>query len=58
MELLEFTPALCQLISEGKSIHELRKHGVSQNHLSLERIGEQLIKTGKITRKEFDSVYG
>lgn len=58
MELLEFTPDLCHLIAEGKTLKELRNYAASQNHHPLDQIGEQLIKSGMITRKEFEAVYG
>ena len=58
MEVLQISPSLQNLISQGVSIHELCQHSEQKNHKSLKDIGEEFVEKGTISRKELNAVVG
>ena len=58
MEVLQISPTLQNLISQGASIRDLCNQSELKNHKSLKEIGEEFVTEGVISRKELDAAVG
>jgi type IV pilus assembly protein PilB len=56
MEILELSPELRRLISTGKPLAEIRQQALDGTYQPLLAIGRDMVKNGKISSKELDTI--